>query len=252
MQVQINTTASSSKQQASRANRHSNINRIKQSLKNIPIISKNTLLVQKKLHLSTDITQENTSNDSINADNEEETCIPTLQHIELFEEKYELHEKIGEGSNGVVHRCVKKKTGKIYAVKSFMFDDEHIHQLKKNFFMLKKLNHKNIIKYEALFLDIKKHAGWLIMQLISAPSLSKITFTGENEYRYVFQQLLETLHYLYKKVIAHRDLKLQNILYDQQNQQIKIIDFGICRNHKRRGIKYDMLTITGTLYYRSP
>ena len=33
---------------------------------------------------------------------------------------------------------------------------------------------------------------------------------------------------------------------------MKIIDFGISRKHKRRGTRVDMLTITGTLFYRAP
>lgn len=33
---------------------------------------------------------------------------------------------------------------------------------------------------------------------------------------------------------------------------MKMVDFGICRKHRKRGIRVDMLTITGTLYYRAP
>ncbi len=71
--------------------------------------------------------------------------------------------KLGEGSDGVVHRCKKKRSGVEYAVKSFMFDDEHIPQIRSNFVLVKGLNHRNLVKYEALYLDVKKHACWLVM-----------------------------------------------------------------------------------------
>ena len=45
---------------------------------------------------------------------------------------------------------------------------------------------------------------------------------------------------------------MENILYDQEKKSIKLIDFGVCRKFKKRGALLDMLTITGTFYYRAP
>lgn len=66
------------------------------------------------------------------------------------------------------------------------------------------------------------------------------------------EQLLETLSYLQRKEICHRDIKIENILYDQEKKSIKLIDFGVCKKFKKRGELLDMLTITGTFYYRAP
>ena len=38
---------------------------------------------------------------------------------------------------------------------------------------MKGLNHPNIIKYEALYIDTKIRKGWLVMELAKMPSLSK-------------------------------------------------------------------------------
>ena len=97
---------------------------------------------------------------------------------------------MGEGSDGVVHRCIKKKTGREYAAKAIMFEDEHITQLRYNYILMKSLSHRNIVKYEALYLDLKKHLCWLVMEFFEAPSLLRTPLRSENELREVVQQLL--------------------------------------------------------------
>jgi serine/threonine protein kinase len=64
--------------------------------------------------------------------------------------------------------------------------------------------------------------------------------------------VLEALTYIHSHGICHRDIKPENILYDEAEKNIKIIDFGISRKLLNRGRRIEMLTITGTLYYRAP
>lgn len=54
------------------------------------------------------------------------------------------------------------------------------------------------------------------------------------------------------KNVCHRDIKPSNVLYDADSKKIKIIDFGTSKKFLRRNKKFDMLTITGTLFYRAP
>lgn len=71
----------------------------------------------------------------------------SLELTDVFDQKYELQGKIGEGANGVVHRAVKKRTGDIYAVKCFKIEDEHLYEVKSTFQILRSLNHDGIVKY---------------------------------------------------------------------------------------------------------
>lgn len=49
---------------------------------------------------------------------------------------------------------------------------------------------------------------------------------GESEARKVFGQLLSALAYLHENRIAHSDIKLDNILYDEALGKVKLVDFG--------------------------
>ena len=68
----------------------------------------------------------------------------------------------------------------------------------------------------------------------------------------IITKILETLIYLHKKGICHRDIKLQNVLYDSSTETIKLIDFGISKKIRKHCFRENMWTITGTLKYMAP
>ena len=50
-------------------------------------------------------------------------------------------------------------------------NEEHCLFLKKNFKYIRNLDHPNIIKYKALYLDLQKRNCYLVMEYETMPSL---------------------------------------------------------------------------------
>lgn len=66
--------------------------------------------------------------------------------------------------------------------------------------------------------------------------------------KFIFKQIIEALYYIHSKGIVHRDIKLDNILIDLQNN-IKICDFGVSRQIKKGDVMHDQC---GTPAYIAP
>lgn len=49
----------------------------------------------------------------------------------------------------------------------------------------------------------------------------------EQEAALIIKRVVEGLQYIHKKNIIHRDIKLENIIYDRKKQEVRIIDFGL-------------------------
>ena len=95
--------------------------------------------------------------------------------------------------------------------------------------LLQKMNHSHIVKiFEAFETD---HHVYLVMEYVTGGSLHSYLKErpqrrlDEEEAKRIFKQIMTALHYCHRKSIAHRDIKLENILLDE-NKNVKIIDFG--------------------------
>ena len=70
---------------------------------------------------------------------------------------------------------------------------------------------------------------------------------GEDAGRFFLLQMLDSLDYMHQRRVAHRDLKLENILVDD-NLNLKIADFGFACYKSIDSLK----SYRGTMTYMAP
>lgn len=122
------------------------------------------------------------------------------------------------------------------------------------------LHHKNIVKLLDYGSDgqIVKSSGrvlsnlvYICLEYIEGGLMFDLCKTGgamgEDIGRFLFRQLLKSVKYMHSKNVVHRDLKIENILYDDE-MNIKVADFGFSTYKQIAKLK----SYRGTMTYMAP
>lgn len=145
---------------------------------------------------------------------------------------YELKQKIGSGGFAVVYLAQSIKYDIPVAIKSIEIDvrkRKQIQYLNNELEALEKLKHEHVVQlYEHFLLDNAIH---IVMEYCRKGNLGNVLRKNkqgfDEEYtRALFIQMSKAIHYVHSCGIAHRDLKLNNILL-VNNYTCKVADFGL-------------------------
>lgn len=79
----------------------------------------------------------------------------------------------------MVRKCYYKTTQELLAVKTVQLDQEHLLYLKENFIDIKRLKHKHIVKYKAIFFEVQNEKCHLIMDYLPYPDLLQVKINTE-------------------------------------------------------------------------
>ncbi|KAI8092419.1 kinase-like domain-containing protein [Gilbertella persicaria] len=157
---------------------------------------------------------------------------------------------VGKGAGGSVRLIRRNTDGKTFAVKQFRKrapnepEKEYVKKVTAEFCIGSTLHHVNVIET----LDIIQEGQYFFEIMEFAPNdLFNIVMSGKmsrEEINCCWRQLLNGVHYLQQMGLAHRDLKLDNMVLDERGI-VKIIDFGCAvvnkyphetRVHRSKGI----------------
>ncbi|XP_077449505.1 serine/threonine-protein kinase TBK1 [Stigmatopora argus] len=152
-----------------------------------------------------------------------------------------ISDLLGQGATANVYRGRHKKTGDLYAVKVFnnLSFLRPLDVQMREFEVLKKLNHKNIVKLFAVEEESNTRHKVLVMEYCSCGSLYTVLEESSNAYGLPEDEFLIVLHdvvagmnHLREYGIVHRDIKPGNIMRvigDDGRSVYKLTDFGAAR-----------------------
>jgi len=167
---------------------------------------------------------------------------------------YVIIKPLGKDNNVklAVHRSTQDQVAIKYLPKSFMTEPEKQRALRE-IVILKQLNSSENPRIVKLIDSLETDTHLLLIQeYVSGGEL--MTFVQKNDglpemlSLRLFRQILCAIECCHRNKIIHRDIKLQNILLDENNN-IKLIDFGVS-NWMEDGIFRK--TFCGTLFTASP
>ena len=173
----------------------------------------------------------------------------------LSEINFKLGKKLGEGMFSTVkiatHSLTKEQVAIKILEKTRISKIEDKERINREIAVLKKVNHFNIIKLYAVIET--KIIIYLIQEYIEGKEfmeyLNKKGKLSETDACKYFHQIISGLEYLHQCGIAHRDFKPENILLTNNNQVIKIIDFGLSNIYKKGEL---LKTACGSPCYAPP
>ncbi|XP_062327501.1 death-associated protein kinase 3-like isoform X1 [Osmerus eperlanus] len=158
------------------------------------------------------------------------------QKVEDF---YEIGEELGSGQFAIVKQCREKSTGLEFAAK-FIKKRQSVasrrgvrrEEIEREVNILQQIQHPNIVTLHDVYEN--RTDVVLILELVSGGELfdflAQKESLSEEEATQFIRQILEGVHYLHSRKIAHFDLKPENIMLLDKHvplPRIKLIDFGL-------------------------
>jgi len=183
-----------------------------------------------------------------------------LQELDLVREalasEYEIIEELGRGGMAMVYRAKDRQLEREVAIKvlpfSLAFDTEFVERFQREARTAAQLEHPNIIAIYRV-----GRAGrviYFVMKFLRGSSLSSLLGNRKKlnppEIRRLLLEAGSALGYAAQRGIVHRDIKPDNIMFDEFGQSV-LTDFGIAKAASGQKLTGTGMSI-GTPHYMSP
>lgn len=93
------------------------------------------------------------------------------------------------------------------------------------------MDHMNIIKAYETFQDKTSKKLMIVMELCTGGDLYERMPYSEQQAATITKQILSAVSYMHKRNIVHRDIKMENLLFESKHPSalVKVIDFGLSK-----------------------
>jgi serine/threonine protein kinase len=173
-----------------------------------------------------------------------------------LKEEYEIVQELGRGGMAIVYKAREMQLERDVAIKvlpfSLAFDAEFVERFQREARTSAKLEHPNIIPIYRV--GRSGRVIYFVMKFLRGESLSeKLEKHGSlppEEIGKILVQTAGALGYAHKNGIVHRDIKPDNIMFDESGHAI-LTDFGIAKAATGTRLTGTGMSI-GTPHYMSP
>jgi serine/threonine protein kinase len=165
---------------------------------------------------------------------------------------------LGEGINGPVRMAKNKRTGREVAVKRITavnMSEQRKQMLLSEVRIFLQVSHRNIVQLIEVYESDADQAVLLVMELCTGKELferlAERKVYSEFDAARVTRQMLDAVAHLHSQNIVHRDLKLENWLYESPHPdaKLKLCDFGFGQIVEP---SVQLTATLGSLYYVAP
>jgi serine/threonine protein kinase len=183
-----------------------------------------------------------------------------LQELDLVREslaaEYDIIEELGRGGMAMVYRAKDRQLEREVAVKvlpfSLAFDTEFVERFQREARTAAQLEHPNIIAIYRV--GRSGRVIYFVMKFLRGGSLSTLLGSRKKltspEIRRLLLEAGSALGYAAQRGIVHRDIKPDNIMFDEFGQSV-LTDFGIAKAASGQKLTGTGMSI-GTPHYMSP
>ena len=200
------------------------------------------------------------------------------------EERFDILEKLGEGSCSAVFKAREKTSNKMFAIKQVKIDSDrfkrrhcineilalhelgngcsnHVDSFEGNERLTNDRFHNvtygynNVVKFvDAFSYEGEEKTVGIVLEYMDGGSLASLcarigAITDESILSYISKECLQGLNYMHSLNIIHRDVKPENMLINSE-RRIKLSDFGLGK--RMVSISSTATTFVGTLAYLAP